>query len=50
MKSNLKISQKFPLSLNKKQWTDSKNLEGGKQRSKKESISMKHQNKIPKAT
>jgi hypothetical protein len=36
--------------LNQKQQIDSENLEGGKQRSKKESLLMKHQDKIPKAT
>jgi hypothetical protein len=50
MNSNLKVFQKLPLGLNQKQWIDSKNLEEGKERSQKENLSMKHRDRIQKAT
>jgi len=50
MNLDLKVSQKLPLGLSKKQWIDSKNLEEKKEQNKKENLSVKHWNRIPKAT
>jgi hypothetical protein len=50
MSLDLKSFQKLPSRWNKKQQINFENLEGGKQRSKKESLWAKHQERIPKAT